>query len=72
LFKYNLTIILFVGSIVVVGSVISTSVVSGVELLIQPTFATLEVIIGPIGVPEESASCISTYASISSPTACFK
>ena len=60
LFKYNLTIILFVGSIVVVGNKISTLTSTGTTLLTQPIKEILDVIVGPIGVPDESANCIST------------
>ncbi len=60
LFKYNLTIILFVGSIVVVGNTISTFTSTGTTLLTHPINAILDVIVGPIGVPVEFANCIST------------
>jgi len=69
---YNLTIILFVGSIVVVGNTISTFTSTGLNGLTQPIKAMLEVIVGPIVVPDEFANCISTYASISSLLAGFK
>jgi uncharacterized protein YraI len=62
LFKYSLTIILFVGSIVIVDIVKSTSFVYGVEAFTQPKFTTPEVKVVPIGVPAELANCISTYA----------
>ena len=60
LFKYNLTIILFVGSIVVVGKTISTLTSTGTTLLTHPIAAMLDVIVGPIGVPDEFDNCIST------------
>ena len=72
LLRYNLTIILFVGSIVVVGNTISTFTSTGITALTQPINEMLEDIVGPIGVPDEFANCISTYASISSLLACFK
>ena len=56
LLKYNLTIILFVGSIVVVGKTISTLTSTGITALTHPIKATLDVIVGPIGVPDESAN----------------
>ena len=59
LFKYNLTIILLVGSIVVVGNTISTLVSTGVEAFTHPIKASLDVIAGPIVVPAELANCIS-------------
>jgi hypothetical protein len=58
--KYNLVIILFVGSIVVVGSVKSTVTSTGVEASTQPTKDFPEDKVGPIGVPELSVNCIST------------
>jgi hypothetical protein len=72
LFKYNLTINLFVGSIVVLGKTISTLTSEGITALTHPISTTLDVIVGPIGVPELLANCISTYASISSLLAGFK
>ena len=60
LLRYNLTIILFVGSIVVVGNTISTLTSTGITALTQPINATLDVIVGPIAVPVELANCIST------------
>jgi hypothetical protein len=60
LFKYNLTIILFVGSIVVVGNTISTFTSTGTTLLTHPIKVMLDVIVGPIGVPDEFDNCIST------------
>ena len=56
LFKYNLAIILFVGLIVVVGNTISTLTSTGTTLLTQPIKATLDVIVGPIIFPAESAN----------------
>jgi hypothetical protein len=61
-----------VGSIVVVGSVKSTSFVYGVEAFTQPKFTVLEARVLPIGVPVEFASCISTYASCMLLSAVFK
>ena len=72
LLRYNLTIILFVGSIVVVGNTISTLTSNGITELTQPIKEIFVLIVGPIGFPVESANCISTYASISSLLASFK
>ena len=58
LFKYNLTIILLVGSIVVVGNTISTLTSTGITLVVHPIKESLDVIFEPIGVPDESANCI--------------
>ena len=69
---YNLTIILSVADIVVVGITISTLTSAAITLLTHPINAILDVMVGPIAVPVLSASCISTYASISSLDACFK
>jgi hypothetical protein len=57
---YNLTIILFVGSIVVVDKTISILTSTGITALTQPIKTTFDVIVGPIGVPVLSANCIST------------
>ena len=57
---YNLTIILFVGSIVVVDKTISILTSTGITALTQPIKTTFYVIVGPIGVPVLSANCIST------------
>ncbi len=57
---YNLTIILFVGSIVVVDKTISILTSTGITALTQPINTIFEVIVGPIGVPKLSANCIST------------
>jgi hypothetical protein len=56
LVKYNLTIILLVGSIVVVGSIKSNSNSAGVATSTQPINETPVEIIGPIAVPVESAN----------------
>jgi hypothetical protein len=56
LFRYNLAIILLVGLIVVVDNTISTLTSTGIILLTQPIKAILDVMVGPIGVPEESAN----------------
>ena len=53
---YNLAIILFVGSIVVVGNTISTLTSTGIILLTQPISSTPEFMVGPIGVPDESVN----------------
>lgn len=60
LVRYNLTIILFVGDIDVVGNTISNESSPG---LIGSTYGkelTFDVIVEPIGVPDESDNCIST------------
>ena len=56
LFRYNLAIILLVGLIVVVGNTISTLTSTGIILLTQPIKDILDVIVGPIGVPDESVN----------------
>jgi hypothetical protein len=60
LLKYNLTIILSVGLIVVVVRTKSSSASTGIIALTHPMSSILEVRVGPIGVPLELASCIST------------
>jgi hypothetical protein len=49
-----------VGSIDVVGNTISILTSTGITEVTQPIRETFEVIVGPIGVPAESANCIST------------
>ena len=44
----------------VVGKIISTLTSTGTTLLTQPIKEILDVIVEPIGVPLESANCIST------------
>jgi len=65
LVRYNLTIILSVEDIDVVGNTMSNKSSPG---LIGSTYnkeATFDVIVGPIGVPDEFDNCISTYPSTS-------
>jgi hypothetical protein len=64
LFKYNLTIIRSVGSIVVVVKVKSHVTSTGVDASTQPTSATPADITVPYPVPAEFANSIVTYASI--------
>jgi hypothetical protein len=60
LFNQSFTIILFVGSIVVVVKVISQFTSCGTTELTQSTDSTPDDIVAPIGLPAESASCIVT------------
>ena len=55
---YNLTIILSVGPIVVVGKTISILTSTGITALTQPISTIFDAMVGPIGVPELSANCI--------------
>ena len=58
LFTYIFTIILFVGSIVVVVNVKSVVTSTGIVEVTHPISEVPEDKIGPIGVPVESANCI--------------
>jgi hypothetical protein len=58
--------------IVVLVNTKSTSTTSGTTALTQPINSTPVESVGPIGLPEKFANCISTYKSILSFEAGFK
>ena len=72
LFIYNLTIILFVGSIVVVGNTKSQTISTGIVFVTHPKAAIFVEMTEPMGEPAELASCIVAYTSMLSLEAGFK